>query len=75
MASTSSTSINASHFFESLSPVKTYFSSLKKRYASMNGPVIKRNGLYLKADGKSNFTIETIILVIPHPGHFMPVNS
>ena len=75
MANASSTSINASHFLESLSPVKTYFSSLKKIYASMNGPVINKNGLYLKADEKSNLTIETIILVTPHPGHFIPVSS
>ena len=41
----------------------------------MNGPVINKNGLYLNAKTKSSLTIETSILVIPHPGHLIPVNS
>ena len=54
---------------------RTYLISPKRMYARIKGPVIKRNGLYENADLKSRRAKDTIIRVIPHPGHSNPVST
>ena len=58
-----------------LLPYFINFTSDTAIYARINGPVIKRNGLYQNAEAKSNFAIDISILEIPHPGHFKFVIS
>ena len=56
-------------------PTETYFISEYNKYAKINGPVINISWLYEKAAAKSRRANETNILVIPQPGHLIPVNS